>query len=45
LRFHDYFIIAKEIIITLINKIIYLQRQTIIAIYSLSTIIAIYSLK
>jgi hypothetical protein len=45
LRLHDHLIIAREIIITLIKKIIYLQRRTIIAIYSLPTIIAIHSLK
>jgi len=45
LRLHDHFIIAREIIITLIKKIIYSQRRTIIAIYSLLTIIAIHSLK
>jgi len=45
LRLHDYLIIAREIIITLIKKIIYLQRRTIIAIYSLPIIIAIHSLK
>jgi hypothetical protein len=45
LRLHDHLIIAREIIITLIKKIIYSQRRTIIAIYSLLTIIAIHSLK
>jgi len=45
LRFYDYLIIAKKIIITLIKKIIYSQRQTIIALYLLLTIIAIYLLK
>jgi len=45
LKFHNHFIIVKEIIITLIKKIIYSQKRTIIAIYSLLIIIAIYSLK
>jgi hypothetical protein len=45
LRLHDHLIIARKIIITLVKKIIYSQRRTIIAIYSLSIIIAIYSLK
>jgi len=45
LKLHNYLIIAKRIIITLIKKIIYSQRRTIIAIHSLLIIIAIYSLK
>jgi len=45
LKLYNYLIIAREIIITLIKKIIYSQKQTIIAIYLLLTIIAIYSLK
>jgi hypothetical protein len=45
LRLHDYLIIARRIIITLVKKIIYSQRRTIIAIHSLPIIIAIHSLK
>jgi len=45
LRLHNYLIIARKIIITLIKKKIYLQRRIIIAIYLLSIIIAINSLK
>lgn len=45
LRLHDHLIIAREIITILIKKIIYSQRRTIIAIYSLPIIIVIHSLK